>query len=438
VAADFETRPADWLTFPEAVGRVRSVTPLPAVSLPLAEALGLAVALEVRSTVTLPPGPTSHMDGYAVRAADLVLSGDSGMSAPLPVAGTSRPGHPPSRPLRPGTAARVMTGGLIPEGADTVVPVEKTDRERQSPGQVRVSMGVGGESAVRPGAHVRPAGEEVQAGERLAAPGDTVTPPLLALVAVTGMPTLFVHPAPRVAILVTGDELVPGGDPEAVAGGTRRADVLSPTLPPFVRSAGGAPLPPLQVNDDRAALGKALMDAAAGADFVITTGGASMGEADLVKSALDDVGFELDFWRVHMRPGSPVSFGRLRDGDRLVPVLGLPGNPVSAMVTFLTLGVPALRTLGGHTNAHLPTVRATARERLGGPPDLRCYLRVTLGAEGDGRWGARLSAPQGSGAIRNLALADGLAVLAEGVGEIAEGESVPVLLLPRFGWAENS
>jgi molybdopterin molybdotransferase len=330
-----------------------------------------------------------------------------------------------------------MTGGLIPEGADAVVPVEKTDRERQSPGRVRIATGPGGESAVRPGAHVRPAGEEVEAGERLAAPGDTVTPPLLALVAVTGMPSLFVHPAPRVAIVVTGDELVPGGDPAAVARGTRRADVLSPTLPPFVRAAGGAPLSPVRVDDDRAALGKALMDAAA-ADFVITTGGASMGEADLVKSALDDVGFELDFWRVHMRPGSPVSFGRLRHGGRRVPVLGLPGNPVSAMVTFLTLGVPALRTLGGHANAHLPAVRATARERLGGPADLRCYLRVTLQAEGDGRWGARLSAPQGSGAIRNLALADGLAVLAEGVGEIAEGESVPVLLLPRFGWAENS
>jgi molybdopterin molybdotransferase len=108
------------------------------------------------------------------------------------------------------------------------------------------------------------------------------------------------------------------------------------------------------------------------------------------------------------------------------------------MVTFLTLGVPALRTLGGHANMHLPTVSATARERLAGPPDLRVYVRVTLKAEGEGRWGARLSAPQGSGAIRNLALADGLAVLAEGVGEIAEGESVPVLLLPRFGWAENS
>lgn len=438
MAADFETRPADWLTFPNAVARVRSVAPLPAVSLPLSEALGLAVAREVRSTVTLPTGPTSHMDGYAVRTADVVLSGDSGFSAPLPVAGTSRPGHPPTRPLPPGSAARVMTGGLLPEGADTVVPVEKTDREGESPGRVRIALAPGGESAVRPGAHIRPAGEEVETGERLAAPGDTVTPPLLALVAVTGTPSLLVHPAPRVAILVTGDELVAAGDPGALAGGTRRADVLSPTLPPFVRAAGGAPLSPVRVQDDRSTLGKALLDAATAADFVITTGGASMGEADLVKSALDDVGFELDFWRVRMRPGSPVSFGRLRDGGRRVPVLGLPGNPVSAMVTFLTLGVPALRTLGGHARAHLPTVRAAARERLGGPPDLRVYLRVTLEAEGDGRWGARLSAPQGSGAIRNLALADGLAVLAEGVGEIAEGEGVPVLLLPRFGWAENS
>jgi molybdopterin molybdotransferase len=164
-----------------------------------------------------------------------------------------------------------------------------------------------------------------------------------------------------------------------------------------------------------------------------------MGEADLVKRALDGIGFDLDFWRVRMRPGSPVSFGRLRAGDRRrpVPVLGLPGNPVSAMVTFLTLGAPALRRLGGHSRLHLPSVRATARESLRGPVDVRTFLRVTLDAEGGGQWGARLSAPQGSGAIRNLALADGLAVLPEGVGEIGEGEGVAVLLLPRFGWASN-
>ena len=438
MAADFETRTADWLTFPEALDRVRSVDPLPAVSLPLVDALGLAVAREVRSALTLPPGPTSHMDGYAVRTADVVLSRDVAFAVALPVIGTSRPGHPPTGPLAPGSAARVMTGGLIPEGADAVVPVEKTDREQAAPGRVRIVFASGAENPVRAGAHIRPAGEEVENGERLAAPGDTVTPPLLALVAATGTSSLLVHPAPRVAVLVTGDELVPAGDVDALAGGTRRADVLSPTLPAFVRAAGGAPLTPARVEDDRAKLGKALLDAAAAADLVITTGGASMGEADLVKNALDDVGFELDFWRIRMRPGSPMSFGRLRRDDRSVPVLGLPGNPVSAMVTFLTLGVPALRTLGGHANAHLPTLRAVAREPLRGPADLRVYLRVTLDAEGEGRWGARLSAPQGSGAIRNLALADGLAVLAEGVGEVTEGESVPVLLLPRFGWAENS
>jgi molybdopterin molybdotransferase len=438
VAADFETRTADWLTFPEAVARVRAVAPLPAVSLPLVEAVGLAVARELRSALTLPPGPTSHMDGYAVRSTDVVRSDDAGFSAALPVIGTSRPGHPPTGPLAPGSAARVMTGGLIPEGADTVVPVEKTDREEAARGRVRIAFASDTESAVRPGAHIRPAGEEVENGERLAARGDTVTPPLLALVAATGTSNLLVHPAPRVAVLVTGDELVPTGDPEALAGGTRRADVLSPTLPAFVRAAGGAPLPPVRVTDDRAKLGKALQESADAADLVITTGGASMGEADLVKSALDDLGFELDFWRVRMRPGSPMSFGRLHQGGRSIPVLGLPGNPVSAMVTFLTLGVPALRTLGGHANAHLPAVRAIVREPLRGPADLRVYLRVTLAAEGEGRWGARLSAPQGSGAIRNLALADGLAVLAEGVGEIPPGESVPVLLLPRFGWAENS
>jgi molybdopterin molybdotransferase len=287
---------------------------------------------------------------------------------------------------------------------------------------------------------VRPAGEEVRAGERLAAPGDTVTPPLLALLAATGASSLPVHPSPSVALLVTGDELVSSGEPEAIARGIRRTDVLSPTLPEFLRQAGGTPLEPVRVGDDLQEIGRALAHAAALADFIVTTGGASMGEADLVKRALDAVGFDLDFWRVRMRPGSPVSFGKLRamDRERPVPVLGLPGNPVSAMVTFLTLGAPAVRRLGGHSRLHLPSVRATAREALRGHVDLRTFLRVTLEGEGGGRWGARLSAPQGSGAIRNLALADGLAVLPEGVDSIREGEGVAVLLLPHFGWSSNT
>lgn len=438
---DFETRKADWLAFHVALERVQKLRgPLSVVPEPVESAVGLAVAADIVSDLTLPPGPTSHMDGYAVRAGDLVPSGDAGLSAPLNVVGTSVPGTPHADPLPPRGAVRIMTGSLLPEGADTVVPVERTDREGSSAGIVRVVVG-GGQPGRFPstGAYVRPPGEEVREGEPLAAPGDTLTPGLLALIAATGSPTVQVHPRPAVAVLVTGSELVPAGDPAALAGGIRRADILSPTLPSFVRQAGGTPLPPRRVPDDREQLERAFRAAASEADLIVTTGGASMGEADLVKDVLAAIGFELDFWRVRMRPGSPVSFGWLRpdEAPRPVPVLGLPGNPVSSLVTFLTLGWPALRTVAGHARRFLPTVRAVARERMHGPEDLTSFLRVRLEPETGGRWGAFLSAPQGSGAIRNFALADGLALLPEGSGEIEEGGDIAVTLLPHAGWREN-
>lgn len=439
--ADFETREADWLEFRVALERVQTIRrPLAVVSEPIESAVGLAAAEEVVSSLTLPPGPTSHMDGYAVRAGDLTPSPDVGFSDALPVVGTSLPGAPFRNPLPPKGAVRIMTGSLLPEGADTVVPVERTDRETGATGSVRISFErAAADPFPRQGSHVRPPGEEVKEGERLAQRGDTVTPGLLALIAATGVPAVRAHPRPTVALLVTGSELVPAGDPAALAGGIRRVDILSPTLPAFVQQAGGTALAPRRVRDDREETKRAFREAASGADMIVTTGGASMGEADLLKGVLDEMGFELDFWRVRMRPGSPVSFGRLPvdDDRRAVPVLGLPGNPVSSFVTFLTLGWPALRALGGHSRRVLPTIRATARETMPGPEDLTVFLRVRLEPEAGGRWGARLSAPQGSGAIRNFALADGLAVLPEGVGSLRDGADIAVTLLPHAGWPGN-
>lgn len=436
---DFETREADWLPFSVALDRVQRLEAPPVrVSRPIGEALGLAIAEEVISPLTLPPGPTSHMDGYAVRAGDLAASSHEGLSEALRVVGTSRPGTPWTSALPSGGAVRIMTGSLLPDGADTVVPVERTDRESGGAASVRIIL-ADDTPLPGPGAHVRPPGEEVREGEKLASPGDSLTPGLLALLAATGASDVAVHPSPSVALLVTGDELVPAGNRRALAGGVRRADILTPTLPALITQAGGVALPPRRVPDDASETEQALRRAAAEADLILTTGGASMGETDLVKGALDEIGFELDFWRVRMRPGSPVSFGRIPSSpdQPAVPVLGLPGNPVSSMVTFLTLGVPALRAMGGHTRRHLPTVRAIARESIAGPEDLTSFLRVCLAPEGGGSWGARLSATQGSGAIRNMAFADGLAVLPEGVGSLSEGDEVAVYLLPHRGWAEN-
>ncbi len=433
----FETRKPDWLSFDEASRRVQALTGTTASArIPLDSALGHAVSQEITARLTLPPGPTSHMDGYAVRLADVDRAEDGAeKSRPIPVVGSSRPGAPWLEPLPLGAAVRIMTGALVPEGADTVIPVERTDREAEAESSVRFSFE--GEAERRqPGRHVRPAGEEVTRGDRLAVPGEAVTPGLIALLAATGDPDVPVYREPRVALVITGDELVPAGDPEALKGGILKADVLSPSLPPLIRHAGGSPIQPLRIGDDELALMRGLKEVAARADVIITTGGASMGEGDLVKRVLEKLGFELDFWRVKMRPGSPVSLGRLpvdgRNGS--VPVLGLPGNPVSALVTFLTLGVPALRTLGGHTRRRLPSLRAVALEPMGGPADLTRFFRVRLERDSKGKLGTRLAGGQGSGVIRSMALAQGLAMVPEGVEAIDTGQSVEVLAIPLAGW----
>ncbi len=436
--AEFETREPDWLSFDEALERLEAVgSPLDASPLPLAETLGLAVAEEVTARLTLPPGPTSHMDGYALRASDVSPSADRSLSIPVPVLGVSRPGAPWPEPLPVGSAIRIMTGALLPRGADTVVPVEETDRERESSGSVRIQLVERPEgSTPRPGRYVRPAGEEITEGERLAGPGDTVTPGLLSLVAATGRAELTVHRPPVVALIVTGSELVAHGDPAALEGGVRRADILSPSIPPLLAAAGAVALAPRRVGDDEKALTRTLSEAAEQADVIITTGGASMGEADLVKRVLAKMHFSIDFWRVRMRPGSPISVGRLPtsiEGRRLL-VVGLPGNPVSAIVTLLVFGLPAIRALGGHARRFLPKVRVTAGERFAGPPHLTRFYRVVLEPEASGTLVAKLSGSQGSGVIRSLAGANGLAVVPEGTDAIEEGDPVDVLLIPFATW----
>ncbi|MSR23149.1 MAG: molybdopterin molybdenumtransferase MoeA [Gemmatimonadetes bacterium] len=437
----FETIPADWISFPDALERVVAGSPpLPTRPVPLSDAEGLAVSHEIRSPLTLPPGPTSQMDGYAVPSEDISALTAADRPRTFRVVGESLPGTPWTRSLPPGSAVRIMTGALLPTQADRVFPVEDTDRESGAAGVVLIGRPEGGRAPwSAPGHHVRPPGEEVREGELLASPGDTLEFGLLALLATTGARSVPAHTRPRVALLVTGSELVPAGDRATLAGGLRRADVLSPTLSLLIRWAGGTPLPSRLVADDAASLRAALEAASTEADLVLTTGGASMGTADLVKDVLRELGLVLDFWRIRMRPGSPVSFGHLprSEGTGAVPVLGLPGNPVSAMVAYLVLGAPAIRALGGHGRRFLPRIRASVREPLPGPDHLTRFFRVALDPEGAGRWGVRLSAPQGSGVIRSMALADGLAIVPEGAPAPAIGTSLEVLLLPRSGWEEN-
>ncbi|MEX0856266.1 MAG: gephyrin-like molybdotransferase Glp [Gemmatimonadota bacterium] len=438
--ATFESRQPDWVSFREALGRIFTAAPaLPQRKTALLEATGLALAEEVRSPLTLPPGPTSHMDGYAVRHADFAGVGASDDRYHR-VVGDSLPGKPWRERLEEGSAVRIMTGALLPPGTDTVIPVEHTDRESGYPGRVRVLPPRDREAPYPElGQNVRAEGEEMTEGAVLASPGDTVGFGLLALLAATGSSHLPVHPSPRVALVVTGDELVPAGEGSALEGGIRRADILSPTLPLLFRWAGATVHPPRRAPDDREALREVLREASRSADLVVTTGGASMGQADLVKGVLEDLGCEIDFWRIRMRPGSPVSLGRLpvAGADGTIPVLSLPGNPVSAMVTCLTLALPALRSLGGHRTRFLRRVRATAHEPFRGPPHLTRLFRVHLDRAEGVEWAARSAGPQGSGSFRSMALADGLAVIPEGTPAAERGDPLDVLLLPDSGWTAS-
>lgn len=423
--ADFESRHADWLPFVEALERaLRLCAPLPPRAVPLGEAMGLALGGSVQAARTLPPGPTSAMDGYAVRSQDLPPEGAESI---LRVTGESRPGDPFSDALAPGAAMRIMTGGLLPPGADTVIPVERTGGEVA--GGVRIPAGAAA------GAHVRPSGEEMTEGDLLASSGDTISPWLTALFATARLTEVLAIPRPRVALLVTGselDEIGEGVDP------FRKVDVFSSALPPQIHDAGGEALPPVRVGDDQSAMVRALQEASQGADLILTTGGASMGAGDLVKRSLDTLEYHSDFWRVRIRPGSPVGGGALHvpGRERPIPVFSLPGNPVSAFITFLVLARPAIRAMGGHLRRHLPRVRATLRETIKGPDHLTHFLRVQLIQGEGGRWEATGTGPQGSGVTRSMAAADGLAILPEGVGSLYPGAEVEVVLLPHPGWLQ--
>jgi molybdopterin molybdotransferase len=236
-----------------------------------------------------------------------------------------------------------------------------------------------------------------------------------------------VHRAPTVAILATGDELRTSERYDDVRRGAAIPESNAPMLAAMARTAGALALPLGIAADDPADL-RDRIGAAAHAEVLVTVGGASMGEADLVKRVLDELGFTLDFWRVRMRPGSPVSFGWLARGDRRQPVFGLPGNPASAFVTFEVFVRPFLRALAGHRRVLRPVVSCACGERMTAAVGLTHFLRVTLGGS-DGRTSVRLAGPQGSGLVSSLARADGLAIVPEDVERLEVGESVAVMLL---------
>jgi molybdenum cofactor synthesis domain-containing protein len=401
--------------------------PLPPVTLPAAEAAGLVLADDVVAAEAVPPFVNTAMDGYAVRAQDV-----AGAPVTLPVVAEVAAGHPATRPLGAGEAMRIFTGAPLPEGADAVVMVERTER---LDGGRAVRVGV----PVEPGTHLRAVGEDLEPGQVVLSAGDEITPARVGVLASLGVDKVRAHPRPRLGVMSTGDELVSG--PAPLAPGLIR-DSNRPTLLALAAQAGFTPVDLGWVPDDADAIRAAIERGVASCDAVASSGGVSMGDVDLVRVVLDRIG-DMRWMQVAIRPAKPLAFGVVPGPDpgRPVPVFGLPGNPVSSMVSFALFARSGLRRMAGHPpeRLHLPRFRAVAAEAFARSPDGKIqFVRVTVAAGGpDGALTVRSSGGQGSHQLGAMARANGLVVLPDGDG-VAAGDLVEVLLLaepPTLGRA---
>jgi molybdopterin molybdotransferase len=396
---------AELISIAEARERVlAAVRPLPAEDVALDAALGRVLAEEVRSEADVPPFDSSAMDGFAVVA---------GPAAELPVVGESRAGRPAERPLEPGEAMRISTGAAMPEGADAVVPVERV--EVAADGRVGVPE-------TEPGAHVRRAGEDVRAGTPVMTPGTELDPAAVAVLAALGHASVSCGGMPRVAVLVTGDELVEPGRP---LGPGQIRDSNAYALAAQATRAGARVTRRGIVRDDRDATEAAFASALEEADVVIGSGGVSVGPHDHVKPALAALGVEERFWGVRLMPGKPTWFGQAPDGTL---VFGLPGNPVSAMITFHLFARPALRALAGADPAGGTRARAVLDVAVPRNASREEVVRCRLDARDDG-WHVQPTKEQGSHVLTSMLGAGAYALVPEGEGELAAGERVDIELV---------
>jgi molybdopterin molybdotransferase len=414
-------RNADWLTIDQALGTMLAhATAMATEQVPLECAVGRTLAEPVISPVDHPPWDNSAMDGFAVHAADLAGASDD---APvlLRVIEEVKAGGFPTRPVARGEATRIMTGAPVPTGSDSVVRVEHTSDGGD--GQVLVLRD--GDA----GRNVRLRGEDLQAGESVFPAGRLLRVADIGVLAMIGCTRPLVSCRPRIAVLATGDELVDTEHVADVAAGLNIIDSNTPSLAAALRATACEPVPLGIARDDIADLRRRLQRGL-DADALITTAGASVGDHDLVKDALEEMGCRTLFWRVRIRPGSPVSFGVIeRDGRPPLPVFGLPGNPVSVFVTFEVLVRPVLRHMQRRSAIHAATLAAQAGEEMRSPPGLVRFLRVRLDRSGAGLPRAYLTGPQGSGILTSVSAADALLIVPLDTGTIAAGDVVRVLPL---------
>ena len=382
------------------------VRPLPAERRALREALDAVLAEDVVSPIDLPAWDNSAMDGYAVRSADL---GET--ETDLEVIETVAAGQFPSRPVGKAQATRIFTGAPLPQGADTVIRQEDTGPATNGRVTIRNTRDAR--------KNIRHRGEDIRKGAVVLGSGTALGPAQLGVLASIAADRPLVHRPPRVAFMGSGDEIVDLDERDAILAGTKIATSNSYTLDALIRRAGATPVNLGIARDTKESLREHLRGAAA-ADLLVTTAGVSVGEHDLVRDVLQELGGELKLWRIAMRPGAPVGFGLLQG----IPWIGLPGNPVSTMVTFELFVRPAIRRLQGHALPFRRTVPVTVREPITLGPKLRHFLRAIVD-EGE----ARLTGPQGSGILTSMAHANALLIVPAEMPSVAVGTALQALIL---------
>ncbi|HEX5436068.1 MAG TPA: gephyrin-like molybdotransferase Glp [Gemmatimonadaceae bacterium] len=387
---------------------------LPPERVPLLHSLGRVLATPVAAPLTIPAWDNSAMDGYAVRATD-IASATPEAPVQLPVLETVAAGEFPTQPLEPGHATRIMTGAPLPEGADSVIRVEDTD------GGVTTVAIRAARDARR---NIRRRGEDIAQGMVVLERGTPIGAAQIGVLASVGASSVDVYRRPRVAYFGSGDEIVDLDRFSEALAGRKIVTSNSYTLHAMIRTAGGEPVNLGVARDDPDDL-RERFERATGSDLLITSAGISAGEFDYVRNVLAELGVELDVWKVRMRPGAPLGFGMLRG----VPWIGLPGNPVSTMVTFDLFVRPMLRRMLGHTRLFRRPVPVTLEEPVSIGAQLTHFLRAVVTVQDDGRMTARLTGPQGSGILTSMTTANALLVVPEDRPRVEAGEQLHALLL---------
>ena len=387
-----------------------SISPLGMEKVNLLDALGRVIGEDIHAGRSIPPKDNSAMDGYALRAED-----SRGASPERPVrfevVEDIPAGAVPQKRIGPGQASRIMTGAPIPEGADAVVRMEDTRKEENTVAVL---------AEAKTGQDIRRAGEDVRPGEKVISQGEIIRPAEVGMLASLGRSFILVHQRPLIAVVATGDELTDIDEPLSP---WKIVSSNSYSLAALVRDCGAIPLQIGIARDQREDL-VAKFGAAMRADLIVSSGGVSVGDYDLVKEVMKEAGNRVQFWQVAMKPGRPLAFGSLGG----VPVVGLPGNPVSSMVSFEQFVRPAILKMMGHTNLFRRTVRARLAEGIKKKKGTRHFIRAQVRLEGDG-YTVATTGDQGSGILKSMVRANGLIILPEDVAAVGAGETVTVQLL---------